>query len=51
MFALVVVFGNVQWNSEIGRWKKNGFVTKQNAAKGQARDVLENVGVFDGLSR
>ena len=42
VFALIVVFGNVQWNPGIGR-------PEQDASEGQAGDELENVGVFDGL--
>ena len=42
MLALVVVFGNVQGNSGIGR-------SEQYAAEGEAGDEFEDVGVFDGL--
>src|SRR6202453_1657914 len=49
MFALVVVFGNVQGDCEIGRSDELGGGAEQNAAEGKACNVFEDLGVFDGL--
>ena len=43
MFAQVVVFGDVRWNSGFGR-------SQQHAAEGEAGNVLQNIGVLDGVS-
>jgi len=42
MLALVMVFGNVNRNSGVGRFQ-------QGAAVGEACYVLKDIGVFDGL--
>src|SRR5580698_3047888 len=50
MLALVMVFGNVQRDCEIGRTGEAGFGAEQDAAEGEPGDVFKDVGVLDGFS-
>jgi hypothetical protein len=49
MLAQVVVFGNVQRQSKFGRAGKIGCGAEEDTAEGKAGNVLEDVGVFNGL--
>ena len=49
MLAEVVVFGYVQGNCGIGRFREVRGSSQQGATEGQTRNVLKNVGVFDRL--
>ena len=50
VFALVMVFGNVQRNCEIGQ-SRTPCGAEQNSAEGKAGDVFQHVSVFDGFGR
>ena len=51
MLALVVVFGNVQWNLKIGRRGVVESGAKQNSTESKARYVLKNIRDFDSVGR
>src|SRR5580704_17944346 len=49
VLPLIVVFGNVQGDFKIGRFREVWLMTEQDGAEGQAGDVFEHVSVLDGF--